>query len=192
MSHNAVPSHLQLKRKHSKTQHRQCAEAHATYSRYNCYNKRSGVCREVTNDLHTHVQLIKIIGSNTHCIKVEVSWNVMAHAQKPDFVFRWNGRVHLNWRGRQFSRLLAAEVWISAFIVGSNTGCTMFWGSVKSTGYPLHLPVSPSLPLPCITVCHHISTGLYWLCITGMFRVTASKLNTGIRSVQNNQWWPRL
>jgi len=32
----------------------------------------------------------------------------------------------------------------------------MFRGSVKGTGYPLHSPVSPSLPLPCVTVCHHI------------------------------------
>jgi hypothetical protein len=46
-------------------------------------------------------------------------------------------------------------------ISGSNTGYTMFRGSVKSTGYPLHSPVSPSLPLPCVTVCHHVSTGLY-------------------------------
>ena len=46
-------------------------------------------------------------------------------------------------------------------ITGSNTGYTMFRGSVKSTGYPLHSPVSPSLPLPCVTVCHHISTLLY-------------------------------
>jgi len=37
----------------------------------------------------------------------------------------------------------------------------MFRGSVKSTGYPLHSPVSPSLPLLCVTVCHHISTGVY-------------------------------
>jgi hypothetical protein len=37
-------------------------------------------------------------------------WNVMAHAQKPDFVFRRNGRVHLNRRGRQFVRLLAGEL----------------------------------------------------------------------------------
>ena len=37
----------------------------------------------------------------------------------------------------------------------------MFRGSVKSTGYPLHSTVSPWLPLPCVTVCHHISTGLY-------------------------------
>jgi hypothetical protein len=27
---------------------------------------------------------------------LECSWNVMAHAQKPDFAFRRNGRVHLN------------------------------------------------------------------------------------------------
>jgi len=40
----------------------------------------------------------------------------------------------------------------------------MFRGSVKSTGYTLHSPVSPSLPLRCVTVCHHISTGLYCRC----------------------------
>ena len=47
------------------------------------------------------------------------------------------------------------------FQLASNAGYTMFWGSVKSTDYPLHSPVSTSLPLPCVTVCHHISTGLY-------------------------------
>ena len=60
--------------------------------------------------------------------------------------------------GRQFSRLLAAEV---CGISGSNAGYTMFRGSVKSTGYWLHSPISPSLHLPCVTVYHHISTGLY-------------------------------
>jgi hypothetical protein len=48
---------------------------------------------------------------------VDCVWNVMAHAQKPDFVFRWNGRVHLNRRGRQFSRILAAEVCGSAVVM---------------------------------------------------------------------------
>ena len=48
-------------------------------------------------------------------------------------------------------------------ISGSNAGYTMFRGSVKGTGYPLHSPVSTSLPHPCGTVCHHISTGLYSL-----------------------------
>jgi hypothetical protein len=43
---------------------------------------------------------------------------------------------------------------------GSNAGYTMFRGSVKSTGYPLHSPASPSLPLPCVSVCYHISTGV--------------------------------
>jgi len=46
-------------------------------------------------------------------------------------------------------------------ISGSNAGYTMFRGSVKGTGYPLHSPVSPSLPLPCVNLCHHISTGVY-------------------------------
>jgi len=45
-------------------------------------------------------------------------------------------------------------------ISGSNAGYTMFRGSVKCTGYPLHSPFSPSLPHPCITMCHHISTGV--------------------------------
>jgi hypothetical protein len=43
---------------------------------------------------------------------------------------------------------------------GSNAEYTMFRGSVKSTGYPLHSPVSPLFPLPCVTACHHIFTGV--------------------------------
>jgi len=46
-------------------------------------------------------------------------------------------------------------------ISGSYSGYTMFRGSVKGTGYPLHLPVSPSLSLLYVTMCHHISTGVY-------------------------------
>ena len=46
-------------------------------------------------------------------------------------------------------------------ISGGNAGYIMFRGSVKGTGYPLHSPVSLSLPHPCVTVCHHSSTGLY-------------------------------
>jgi hypothetical protein len=53
-------------------------------------------------------------------------------------------------------------------IRGSNAGYFMFWGSVKSTGYPLHSPVSPSLSLPCVTVCHHNSTGLYCVSSTDL------------------------
>ena len=40
-----------------------------------------------------------------------------------DFVFLRNGRVHLNRQGRQFSRLLAAEVCASA-VVMLDTPCS--------------------------------------------------------------------
>ena len=46
-------------------------------------------------------------------------------------------------------------------ISSSNARYSMFRGSVKGTGYSLHSPVSPSLPLPFVTMCHHISAGLY-------------------------------
>ena len=92
---------------------------------------------------------------------VQHVWNVMAHEQKPDLVFHGKGRVHLNRRGSQFSRLLTAEVCASAvvMVVMLDTPCSeVEW---KTTGYPLHSPVSPSLPLPCVTVYHQVSTELY-------------------------------
>jgi hypothetical protein len=98
--------------------------------------------------------------------EVEFVWNVMAHAQKPDLVFRRNGWVHLNRRGRQFSLLLAAAVWASGVVMLGKLSSLVVWSGVKGTGYPLHSPVSPSLPLPCVTVCHHVSTGLYLIVIT--------------------------
>ena len=84
----------------------------------------------------------------------------MAHAQKPDFFFKRNGRVHLNWRwGRQFSRLLRSR---GVRISGSNAGYTTFRGSVKGTGYPLHSPVSPftspSRASQCAITCQLEST----------------------------------
>jgi hypothetical protein len=73
----------------------------------------------------------------------------MAHAQKPDFIFRRNGRVHLNRRGRQFSRLLAAEVCASA-VVMLDTPCSEVVRRVLATHsirqFPLHFPSRAS---PC-------------------------------------------
>ena len=48
---------------------------------------------------------------------VKLVRNVMAHARKQHFFFLRNGRVHLNRWGRQFSRLLAAEVCASAWVM---------------------------------------------------------------------------
>jgi len=93
-------------------------------------------------------------------LQVEARWNVMAHAQKPDFVFRRNERVHLNRWGASDQAITGSRV---VRISGSNAGYTMFRGSVKGTDYTLHSPVSPSLPLPCVTVCHPISTEVYYL-----------------------------
>ena len=76
-------------------------------------------------------------------------WNVMAHTQKPDFVFRRNGRVHLNRRGRQFNRLLATEVCVSA-VVMLDTPCSKVVWRVQTTHsihqFPLHFPSRAS---PC-------------------------------------------
>ena len=72
----------------------------------------------------------------------------MAHAQKPDFVFRRNRRVLLNRRGRQFSRLQAAEVCASS-VVMLDTPCSEVMWRVLATHsirqFPLHFPsrVSP-------------------------------------------------
>ena len=44
-------------------------------------------------------------------------------------------------------------------ISGNNAGYTMFRGSVKGTGYPLHSSVSPSLPTP---VCHPVPSHFNW------------------------------
>jgi len=60
--------------------------------------------------------------------QVDRVWNVMAHVQKPYFIFQRNGRVHLNRRGRQFSRLLAAKVWASVVIMLDTPCSEEVWG----------------------------------------------------------------
>ena len=74
---------------------------------------------------------------------VVASWNVMGHVQKPDFVFRRNGRVHLNQQGRQFSRLLAAEVCASAAVMLDTPCSEAVWRVLANhciRQFPLHFP----------------------------------------------------
>jgi len=86
----------------------------------------------------------------TSYTRVEASWNVMAHAQKPDFVFRRNGRVHLNRPGgRQFSRLLAAELCASAVVMLDTPCSEVVWRLLATHSvcqFPLQLPFRAS---PC-------------------------------------------
>ena len=73
----------------------------------------------------------------------------MAHAQKPDFFFRRNGRVHSNRRGRQFSRLLAAEVCASAVVI-LDTPCSEVVWRVLATHSIRQFPLQfPSRASPC-------------------------------------------
>ena len=85
-----------------------------------------------------------VIGTWLDCV-----WNVMAHAQKPDFVFRVKRTSPFKSAGgRQFSRLLAAEVCVSA-VVMLDTPCFEVAWRVLATHcirqFPLHFPsrVSP-------------------------------------------------
>jgi hypothetical protein len=85
----------------------------------------------------------------------------MAHAQKPDFVFRRNGRVHLNRQGASVQSTIGRR---AVYISLQDLYCSckpVFCSHVTLTGYPLHSLVSPSLLLRCVTVCHHISNAVY-------------------------------
>ena len=105
----------------------------------------------------------------------------MAHAQKPDFVFRRNGRVHLNRRGRQFCRLLAAEVCASA-VVMLDTPCSEVVWRVLATHsirqFPLHFP-------PHVTMCHHISTGVYPFSLTSVHDKTIQSGQPSVWTAEN-------
>ena len=82
---------------------------------------------------------------------VDCVWNMMAHAQKPRFVFRRNGRVHLNRRGASVQSTAGSR---GVRISVSNAGYTTFRGSVRVLAthpirqFPLHFPSRAS---PCAT-----------------------------------------
>jgi hypothetical protein len=77
------------------------------------------------------------------------------HAQKPHFVFRRNGRVHLNQRGRQFRRLLAAEVRASAVVMLDTPRSEVVWRVLATNSicqFPLHFP----------SLCHRVPSHFNW------------------------------
>jgi len=102
------------------------------------WSPQTGLCTLLSKCEHWNTMSVYCNLSGVDCV-----WNVKAHAQKPDFVFRRNVRVHLNRRGSQFSRLLAAEVCASA-VVMLDTPCSEVVWRVLSTHsirqFPLHFP----------------------------------------------------
>jgi len=81
--------------------------------------------------------------------RAEIRFRLSAKRRSP---FKWAGASVQSTTGSRSVRISGSN--------GSNAGYNTFRGSVKGTGYPLLSPVSPSIPLPCVTVCHHVSSGL--------------------------------
>jgi len=105
--------------------------------------------------------------------RVGCVWNVMAYAHKPYFVFRRNGRGHLNRRGRQFSRLLAAELCELAVVMLDTPCSELVWRVLANhSSFPFTPPpvrhrvpsrfhwTVPPLPKYDVLVC----TGTSFLC----------------------------
>jgi hypothetical protein len=114
---------------------------------------------------------------------VDCVWNVMAHAQKPDFVFRRNGRVHLNRWGRQFSRLLAAGVCVSALVM-LDTPCSEVVWRVLATHSIRQIPFT-SPP-----VRHRVPSHFNWtLPHQRPLPITVSFPGTPYKHEQNQMLW---
>ena len=98
----------------------------------------------------------------------------MVHAQKPYFVFRRNGRVHLNRRGRQFSRPLAAEVCASAVVMVDTLCSEVVWRVLAThciRQFPLHFPSRAS---PC-AITFQLESNRYITSQTARFVYTSRK-----------------
>jgi hypothetical protein len=116
------------------------------------YKSPSNLTRDVRYILvHLVFRVLQAVFCSTMSLAVSVDCvlNVMAHAQKPDFVFRRNGRVNLNRQGRQFSRLMAAEVCALAVVMLDIPCSEVVWRVLATHSirqFPLHFPSRAS---PC-------------------------------------------
>jgi hypothetical protein len=103
-------------------------------------------------------------------------WNVMAHMQKPDFIFQRNGRSPFKSAGgRQFSRLLAAEVCTSAAVMLDTPCSGVVWRVLATHSirqFALHFP-------SCVSPC----------AITFQLYSTTSKLVLYVTPLQKAKLW---
>ena len=114
--------------------------------------------------IHTHTYARSLSTSVVDCV-----WNVMAHAQKPDFVFRRKGRVHLNRQGRQFSQILAAEVCTSVVVMLDTPSSEVMWRVLTTHSirqFPLHFPSRAS---PCAIAFELDSTQTHTTLVLSVF-----------------------
>jgi hypothetical protein len=124
--------------------------------------------------------------AGTQTLLQNSSWNVMAHAQKPVFVFRRNRLVHLKRRWCQFSRLLAAEVCASA-VVMLDTPCSEVMWRVLATHsirqFPQHFPSRAS---PC-AITFQLEFTTDWHCgnVTALAQESLAVLARSRRRLKN-------
>jgi len=110
---------------------------------------------------------------------VQASWNVVAHARKPDIVFRRKGCVHLNQQGRQFSRLLAAEVRASAVVMLDSPCSEVVWKVLATHSirqFPLYFPYPAS---PC-AITFQLESTIYFG-ITSLYFVVGRVVQSVLR-----------
>ena len=117
-------------------------------------------------------------GVNVLHSAVDCVWNVMAHAQKPDFVFWQNGQVHLNRQGRQFSRLLAAEV-CATVVVMLDTPCSEVVWRILATHSICHFPSRTS---PC-AITFQLDSKDFFMTFLNFRFMLMSVFNSTIQSV---------
>ena len=113
----------------------------------------------------------------------------MAHAQKPDFVFRRNGRILLNRQGSQSSRLLAAEVCASAVVMLDAQSSEVVWRVLAPFA---------SFPFTSPPVCHRVPSRFNWISSTSNSRfsllcvlkfIMPVTVHTGVRSLYTVPWY---
>jgi hypothetical protein len=127
---------------------------------------------------------------------VDCIWNVMAHMQKPDFVFQQNGRVDLNRRGgHHFGQLLAAELCASAVVMLDTSFFEVMWRVLATHSirqFPLHFPSNASVcaitfqldSTMWIEVCHSYTENKRKWTVTSRKDPTEDQCNRNTRNVQ--------
>jgi hypothetical protein len=147
------------------------------------------------------VTSVLLLFSNTHIdTAAESSWNVMAHGEAREG--KWRGNWRTEWvestlhttseqgvssiRGqlkcddtRAETRFRLSAKRTSSFKSAGGVSSVDYWQlrsadeGCKTTGYPLHSHLSPSLPLPCVTVCRLIPIQLLLLYLCVYWGVTS-------------------
>ena len=126
----------------------------ALYSLHWCKSSARPTARDRISSLAYRSALVP---TQTPARLVEASWNVMAHAQKPDFVFRRiDESIYIG------GGVSSVDCWqprcAASAVVMLDTPCSEVVWRILATHSISQFPLS--LPAPCVIVWHHISSGV--------------------------------